>query len=68
LREHEAASLLLQALGTLNRQARVLVMNTRIQGQPTALTLIPGATFAQDLNGNTILNRRPNEYHTRENP
>jgi hypothetical protein len=37
------------------------VMNADIQGQPSALTIIPGATFAQDPNGNTVLNRSSND-------
>jgi len=57
LREHEAVSLLLMALGAFNRRATVLLMNIRVKGQPAALTIIPGAKFAQDKTGKTQLNQ-----------
>ncbi len=57
LREHEAVSLLLMALGAFNRRARVLTMNIQVRGQPAALTIIPGATFDQDKTGKTTLNQ-----------
>lgn len=62
LRDNEATRLLLQALGTLNRQADVHVLNTNIQGQPAALTIISGVNFAADENGQTIL-RKVNLRH-----
>ncbi len=57
LREHEAVSLLLMALSAFNRRANVLIMNIRVKGQPAALTIIPGANFAQDKAGKTLLNK-----------
>jgi hypothetical protein len=57
LRDHEAARLLLQALGAFNRQASVHVLNTNIQGQPAALAIIPDAIFAPDNNGKTTLKK-----------
>lgn len=57
LREHEAVSLLLMALSAFNRRANVLIMNIRIKGKPAALTIIPGAKFAQDETGKTQLNK-----------
>lgn len=54
--------LLLQALGTLNRQANILTMNTHIKGQPAALTIISGANFASDQNGQTTLRKVKNQH------
>ena len=64
-REREAVSLLLQALGAFNRRANVLIMNIQVRGQPAALTIIPGAIFARDKAGKTILEKShdPNHHH-----
>ena len=45
------------ALSAFNRRANVLIMNIRVKGQPAALTIIPGAKFAQDKAGKTLLNK-----------
>jgi hypothetical protein len=57
LHEREAIRLLLQALGAFNRQASVHVLNTNIQGQPAALTIIPGIVFEPDDNGKTTIRK-----------
>jgi hypothetical protein len=57
LREQEAASLLLRALGALSQRAKIFTMNIQIQGKPTALTLIPGASFSLDRAGKTIIRK-----------
>lgn len=57
LHERETIRLLLQVLGDFNRQAEIRIINTRIQGQPAALTIIPGMNFARDENDQTTIQR-----------
>ncbi len=52
----EALALVLGALGALNRSSGVQTMNTVVHGKPVALTLIEGAQFGEDAEGNTTLN------------
>jgi len=56
----EALSLVLGALGTLNRSSGVRTINTEMNGQPVALAMIEGALFGEDTEGNTTLDEITN--------
>jgi hypothetical protein len=59
---NEALSMVLGALGTLNRTSGVKAVNAEINGQPVALAVIEAARFGQDADGNTTLNGFENEH------
>lgn len=57
----EALALVLGALGTLGRMSGVKILNIELHGQPAALTIIEGAQFGEDAQGNTILENMSND-------
>lgn len=63
LREHEAVSLLLKALGVFSQRAKVITMNIKVQGRPAALTIIPEASYALDRAGKTTLRKEKENEH-----
>jgi hypothetical protein len=52
----EARSLVLGALGTLSKLSGVRTANIEVNGKPVAVAVIEDVVFAEDANGNTILN------------
>ena len=58
----EALSMVLGALGTLNRTSGVKAVNAKINGQPVALAVIEAARFGEDEDGNTTLNGFEDEH------